>query len=208
VSAVPHPAALAAFLAASLALLLIPGPAVLLVVARSLAGGRRACLGTVAGVAGGDLAQALAAVAGLSALVASSATAFDVVRLAGAAYLIVLGIRHLRSGEDAEAPEGHPRRAALDAFTVAALNPKTAVFFLAFLPQFVDPSGSAPLQALVFGVLFVALGVLTNLGWVLVCGLAGRALRGARARRWRRLAGGGLLIGLGVLTAATGGRHR
>jgi threonine/homoserine/homoserine lactone efflux protein len=208
VSAVPHPAALAAFLAASLALLLIPGPAVLLVVGRSLAGGRRAGLGTVAGVAGGDLAQALAAVAGLSALVASSATAFDVVRLAGAAYLIVLGIRHLRSGEDAGAPEGRPRRAAVDAFTVAALNPKTAVFFLAFLPQFVDPSGSAPLQTLVFGVLFVALGVLTNLGWVIVCGLAGRALRGPRARRWRRLGGGGLLIGLGVLTAATGGRHR
>ena len=201
----PHPAALAAFLAASLALLLIPGPAVLLVVGRSLASGRRAGLGTVpsshlAAPAGWPLGGS-----GLGGLVRHGLR-----RRAARRRRLSHPARHQAPalGRGSRGAGGPAAARGIHAFTVAALNPKTAVFFLAFLPQFVDPSGSAPLQTLVFGVLFVALGVLTNLGWVFVCGLAGRALRGTRARRWRRLGGGGLLIGLGVLTAATGGRHR
>lgn len=140
----PNLPTLALFALASLALLAIPGPVVLYTVARSIQGGRRAGFASCGGVALGDFVHVLAAAVGLSALLLSSALAFQVVKFAGAAYLIYLGIKTLldRSG-DAGLPEAAPRplpQVFRQGIVVAALNPKTALFFLAFLPQFVDPA--------------------------------------------------------------------
>jgi threonine/homoserine/homoserine lactone efflux protein len=201
------------FAAASLAFLVIPGPSVVYIVTRSLVQGRRAGLTSALGVQAGGLVHVLGAAVGVSALIASSATAFTVVKYAGAAYLVVLGVRKLlarAAGEEAaEREEPGPTPAARlfwQGALVNALNPKTALFFLAFLPQFVDPAaGAVAPQMLVLGVLFLTLAVTSDSTYALVAAGAGRRLRRTAAsnRVLERLSGG-VFVGLGVAAALAG----
>jgi threonine/homoserine/homoserine lactone efflux protein len=207
---VADPATLAVFAGAALVLLVTPGPAVLYIVARSLDQGRAAGLVSVLGVATGALFHVAAAALGLSALLVSSSVAFDVVRYAGAAYLVYLGVRKL-AGPD-EAPGGverAPRTLAslyAQGVVVNLLNPKTALFFLAFLPQFVDADrGHVAAQVLFLGLVFVLLGVLSDGAWALGAGSIGGWLRGrAGVVRARRYLTGGTFIALGLAAAASG----
>jgi threonine/homoserine/homoserine lactone efflux protein len=207
---IPDPPNLALFTLAALALLLVPGPAVLYVVARSIHQGRRAGLASVLGLHVGTLVHIAAATVGLSALVVSSAVAFTVVKLAGAAYLIGLGLWTLfsRRAERDVALGGEPnlRRAFAQGIVVNVLNPKTALFFLAFLPQFVDPNASHPAaQIAVLGLLFVLLGLVTDSLYALAAGTAGGLLRRSRRfTRGERYVTGTVYIGLGVATAFAG----
>jgi len=201
---------LPAFLVASLVLAATPGPGVFYILARTLAQGRRAGLSSVAGVAVGNLANAVAAAMGLAALLAVSSLAFTMVKYAGALYLIYLGVKALGRRPDAET---HAFAAAdlatifRDGLIVALLNPKTALFFAAFLPQFIDPLASAMGQSVVLGVLFVVIAVTTDCLYVLIAGAAWPALRRAPgARRWARYLSAGVLVGLGVLAAVSGTR--
>jgi threonine/homoserine/homoserine lactone efflux protein len=210
--AMPDASTLLLFAAASLALLAVPGPAVLFIVARSLEQGRGAGMASVLGVHAGTLVHVAAAAAGVSALVASSATAFAVVKYAGAAYLIALGVQRLRrrTPDDplAAAPAEPRRRLARQGFVVNVLNPKTAVFFLAFLPQFVAPgAGPVALQVTVLGLTFVALGLVTDGLWALAAGSAGaRVRRNPAVRRWLDRTSGGVHVGLGMAAALGGER--
>lgn len=203
----PSPTTLLTVALAAVALLLVPGPSVLFVVARSLEHGRRAGLASVAGGAVGNLAHVAAAALGLSAILASSAIAFSVVKYAGAAYLIYLGLQTLLKREPTTvAPVGPARslpRIFVQAVTVYTLNPKTALFFLAFLPQFVDPGrGAIALQILVLGGVFVLLALITDGAYALISGsLAGWLRASARARRLQRWCSGGVYLGLGAATA-------
>jgi threonine/homoserine/homoserine lactone efflux protein len=178
----------AVFCVAALALLLVPGPAVLYIVTRSIQQGRRAGLVSVLGIHLGTLVHITAATAGLSALLVSSATAFTVVKLAGAAYLIGLGLWTLasRKAEAGVALGGERRlcRVFTQGVIVNVLNPKTALFFLAFLPQFVDPHhGHSALQIALLGLTFAALGMVTDSIWY-----GGRRRPHAnRGSRWDRL---------------------
>jgi threonine/homoserine/homoserine lactone efflux protein len=211
---VPDASSLALFVPAALLLLVVPGPAVLYVVTQSASHGRRAGIVSMLGIETGALVHVAAAALGLSAIVASSALAFSVVRYAGAAYLVVLGVRRLLSRDDAEpgeAARGGGRTAGRlyrQGIVVNVLNPKTALFFLAFLPQFVDPgNGPAAVQMIVLGLLFVVLAVLSDGAWALAAGTAGTRLRSSR--RWlrrERYVSGGVLIGLGLATAVSGSR--
>ena len=200
----------AVFCVAALALLLVPGPAVLYIVTRSIHQGRRAGLVSVLGIHLGTLVHITAATAGLSALLVSSATAFTVVKLAGAAYLIGLGLWTLLSRkaetEVALGGERRLRRVFAQGVIVNVLNPKTALFFLAFLPQFVDPHrGGAALQIALLGLTFAALGMVTDSIWAIAAGTAGDVLR--RSRRFalvQRYVSGTVFVGLGVVTAFAG----
>jgi threonine/homoserine/homoserine lactone efflux protein len=198
------------FAAASLAFLAIPGPSVFYIVTRSVAQGRRAGVTSMLGVQAGGLVHVVAAAFGVSALIASSATAFTIVKYAGAAYLIVLGIRKLRSRgeEDGEPQIGVPvpaNRLFWQGAVVNLLNPKTALFFLAFLPQFVDPSAPVAPQMLVLGTLLVGLGVVSDGTYALVAAGAGRRLREtAAARRTLDRLSGGVFISLGLVAALAG----
>jgi threonine/homoserine/homoserine lactone efflux protein len=208
---IPEAPAIGVFVLAALALLLVPGPAVLYVVARSVEHGRRAGLVSVLGIHVGTLAHIAAATLGLSALVLSSAVAFTAVKVAGAVYLIGLGLWTLLSKraepEVALGGERNLRRAFAQGVVVNVLNPKTALFFLAFLPQFVDPNATHPAVQIAFlGVLFALLGLVTDSLWALAAGTAGGVLR--RSRRFvkaQRYVAGGVYIGLGVATALVGG---
>ena len=207
----PADARLAVFVAASLALPLPPGPAVLFIVARSLELGRRGGLRSVAGVALGNAVHAGGTALGLAALLASSPVAFAVVRYAGAGYLALLGLRKLLvradGGERVGAPPAPPPGAAVrQGFLVAVLNPKTALFFLAFLPQFADASrGALGSQLLVLGGIFVAIGVCTDSGYALLAGAMGAFLRGHPGLvLFERRAAGLVYLGLGVLAALAG----
>jgi threonine/homoserine/homoserine lactone efflux protein len=202
---VPPPATLSAFAVASIALLMIPGPAVLFIVARSGAQGTRAGLISVLGVHSASVVHVRAAVAGLSAVLVASSLAFTTVKVAGGAYLIYLGVRSLRRARHAElviAPIVRPmRRLFAEGFVVNLLNPKVALFFLAFLPQFVERS-SGPIwsQMLALGVMYIALGVICDGAYALVAARVGRWVsQRARAFRTGRYAEGGLLLGLGAL---------
>lgn len=200
-----------AFLFASLALALTPGPAVFYVVTRTLAQGKRAGLASVMGVALGNLGNAIGASIGLAALLAISSVAFSVIKYAGAAYLIYLGIKALRATETAavQAKFGtaSSRRIFRDGFVVALLNPKTAIFFAAFLPQFMDPAGAAMLQSVALGTVFVVLAATTDCIYVMVASMVaplfGR-MKGAGALG--RYVTGSAFIGLGIFTAVSGGR--
>jgi threonine/homoserine/homoserine lactone efflux protein len=203
----PDAATLAVFSLAALALIVVPGPAVLYIVAQSLQGGRGAGLVSALGVATGGLVHIVAAVVGLSALVVASASAFTVVKLAGAAYLVYLGIRTLLSRERddgwREMPSGRGRTYR-QGVVVNVLNPKTALFFLAFLPQFVDPDGPVRLQLALLGAVFVLLALVSDSAWALAAGTAREVLRGSRRfLRAQRYVSGTVLVGLGVLAAAT-----
>ena len=207
------PDRLSLFVGAALVLLLVPGPAVLYIVTRSIHQGRRAGLVSVLGIHLGTLVHITAATAGLSALLVSSATAFTVVKLAGAAYLIGLGLWTIvsRKAETDVALGGERRlrRVFTQGVVVNVLNPKTALFFLAFLPQFVDPHrGHAALQIALLGLTFAALGMVTESIWAIAAGTAGDVLR--RSRRFalvQRYVSGTVFVGLGVVTALAGAHH-
>ena len=199
---------LLAFSVAALALIVIPGPSVLYIVARSLHQGRRAGLVSALGVQTGGLVHVLAATLGVSALVLSSALLFSVLKWAGAAYLIVLGIRTLRAPTpDAltvTVPDAPPLpRIFRQGAVVNALNPKTALFFLAFLPQFVHP-GHGPVwaQTLTLGLVVLLLATLSDGAYALLAGSLGRRWQGSRtfARRQQQVSGG-VYLALGVGTA-------
>jgi threonine/homoserine/homoserine lactone efflux protein len=211
----PETSTLALFAVAAVTLLVIPGPAVLYIVTRSVDQGRAAGLASVCGIHVGTLVHVAAAALGLSALLVSSATAYDTVRWLGAAYLVWLGVRRLLArDEDAPAAAGtgvrRPglRRVFAQGVVVNVLNPKTALFFFAFLPQFVDTSrGSVPFQVVVFGVAFVLLGLLSDGAYALAASTgAGWLRRRPGVARASRLASGGILISLGVTTALAGSR--
>jgi threonine/homoserine/homoserine lactone efflux protein len=209
----PDSASLGLFIVAALVLLLTPGPAVLYIVTRSVDQGRRAGLVSMLGVHAGTLVHIGAAAAGLSALLAASALAFSLVKYAGAAYLVYLGVRRLMNGTEtsATADRADPRlrRAFLDGVVVNVLNPKTALFFLAFLPQFVDVSrGSVGAQVLALGMVFVLLGLGTDGAYAVTAGTAAEWLRGHPRLVGRgRWISGGMYIGLGV-AAALSSSHR
>ena len=200
--AVPDLDALSVFAVAALALLLIPGPAVLYIVAQSAEHGRAAGVVSVAGVHVGTLVHVLAATVGLSAIIVSSAIAFSVVKYAGAAYLVCVGIRRLLTREPSEllAPRDAPLRGLFaQGAVVNILNPKTALFFLAFLPQFVDADRTVWTQVLLLGLTFVVLGFLTDGLYALTAGTLARWLRARR--RLLRYASGSVFVGLGVSAA-------
>ncbi len=194
------------FIVASLALLLAPGPAVLYILARSLDQGRSAGLISVLGVALGSMVHVTAAALGLSAILVSSVTAFRIVKYAGAAYLIYLGVRRLLGGDSsgtAQPPAASRKRVFVQGVVVNVLNPKTALFFFAFLPQFVSPgSGSPALQIFLLGLLFVTLGLVSDGAYAILAGSFSTVMRRrAWVGRLQRYVGGSTLVGLGVLAA-------
>jgi threonine/homoserine/homoserine lactone efflux protein len=199
----PDSTSLWLFSPAALALLVIPGPAVLYIVVQSAEHGRRVGLASVAGIHLGTLVHVTAATAGLSALIVASALAFSVVKYAGAAYLVYLGARRLLGRDTALAVErGREtfRRAFARGAVVNVLNPKTALFFLAFLPQFVDADrGAVWSQALVLGLVFVGLGFVSDSLYALAAGSAANLLR--RRRGFIRYGSGLVYVGLGATAA-------
>ncbi|HEV3377027.1 MAG TPA: LysE family translocator [Thermoleophilaceae bacterium] len=203
----PELSTLLLFAASAATLVLIPGPNLLYIVTRSVEAGRRTGLASVAGVEAGTLIHVAAAAFGLSALLASSAIAFEVVKYAGVAYLVYLGVRSLRDGgaahEDAASPAG-VRRTVAEGLLVNVLNPKVSIFFLAFLPQFVDADrGAATTQVLVLGVVFIAVATVLDLLFVLAAGAIGKRLERGRSHRFA----GGVYLALAAVAAATGGRR-
>jgi threonine/homoserine/homoserine lactone efflux protein len=207
----PDASTLLLFTGASLALLAIPGPAVIYVVTRSIAQGRRAGVVSVLGIETGTFVYAVAAALGLTGLIAASETGFAVVKYAGAAYLVYLGLKKLFGTEDlsGDGPATGGSRLFLTGMMIQLLNPKIAIFFLAFLPQFVDASGGpVALQIFVLGTLFTLLAVVTDGSYALLAGTAGRWLRGSR-KAGNRIAkvSGGVYIGLGVSAALSGQGH-
>jgi threonine/homoserine/homoserine lactone efflux protein len=202
------------FILASMALLLTPGPAVLYIIARSVDQGRRAGLVSVCGIEVGNFLHVIAATLGLSALLLSSALAFTVVKYLGAAYLVYLGLRKLFTREAAAAPGNRRPQSHSRVFSqgvvVATLNPKTALFFVAFLPQFVDVSqGAIAAQLLVLGCIFVLLGVISDSMYAVLAGTVGQWLKGSPSVvRAERYVVGSVYIGLGVTTPLAGGRQQ
>jgi threonine/homoserine/homoserine lactone efflux protein len=201
------------FIFASAVLLITPGPAVLYIIARSVDQGRRAGLVSVCAIEVGNFMHVIAATLGLSALLLSSALAFTIVKYLGAAYLVYLGLRKIFTREAVQAagssrPHSH-RRIFSQGVMVAALNPKTALFFVAFLPQFVDPSQSAiGFQMLILGCLFVTMAVISDSLYALLAGTIARWLKGFRsALHAQRYVIGGVYIGLGVTAALSGARR-
>ncbi len=198
------------FMSAALVLLAIPGPAVLYVTSRSIGLGRSAGLVSALGIGVGTLVHVAAAAVGLSALLMSSAAVFGLVKYLGAAYLIYLGLQKLRGTESldlsGEAPRANLSRVFGQGVIVNILNPKTALFFFAFLPQFVDPSrGNVALQILFLGTLFAAMGITSDSLWALFAGTVARRLsRNTGWMRTQRYISGGMLISLGVATAFAG----
>jgi threonine/homoserine/homoserine lactone efflux protein len=206
----PDVSRLEVFVVAAIALLLTPGPAVLYIVTRSIEQGRVAGLVSVLGICTGTLVHVLAATLGLSALLVSSAFAFAIVRYGGAAYLIVLGVQTLVRRQppmaDVALVRADLRRVFTQGVVVNVLNPHTAVFFFAFLPQFINPSsGHVPAQMLALGLLFVGLSATTDSGWAIAAGTAGDWIKQhPRFTDGQRYITGGALIGLGTLSAFTG----
>jgi threonine/homoserine/homoserine lactone efflux protein len=203
------------FISAALVLLFIPGPAVLYIVARSVEQGRRAGLASASGIATGTLAHVLAATLGLSALLLSSAIAYSVVKYAGAVYLLYLGIKKFRErpavrDEVKQVPALPLRRIYAQGILVQVLNPKTAIFFFAFLPQFVNPArGHVSLQFFVLGMIFILLGLSSDSVWALTAGSAAGWLRQNQAFiRNERYISGTVYLGLGMATAVSGSRHK
>ena len=206
----PPLSSLVVFLLAALGLLLIPGPAVLYIVTRSVAQGRKAGLASVLGIELASLCHSMAAAFGLSAILLASALAFNVVKYVGAAYLVYLGIRTILARSTAHASDSGPAPSLSQmfrkGFLVNLLNPKTALFFYAFLPQFVDPArGSSVLQILSLGALFVLLATITDSMYALVSSGVGRAIsRNPGFPRIQRYVTGGIYISLGIAAAVSG----
>ena len=207
------PSVLAIVALASLALAIVPGPAVLYIVTRSVSQGRAAGVVSVAGIHVGTLVHVIAAAIGLSALLMRSVVAFSVVKYAGAAYLILLGIRTLRQKEEESGPlvlgEQSLRKVFNQGIVVNVLNPKTALFSFAFLPQFVDSgNGKEALQMLLLGFLFIAVAFVSDVVYALVSsGLSDRLRPRARFTRRQKFLSGGVYLALGVSTALSGNRR-
>jgi threonine/homoserine/homoserine lactone efflux protein len=203
---VPSSSAFALFCLASVALAVVPGPAVTYIVMHSVDKGRRAGLASAAGVASGGLVHVAAATVGLSALIASSATAFTTVKLAGAAYLVAVGLRRLAGRDEPEpvqAPPAALARLYRQGVVVNLLNPKTALFFLAFLPQFVDAKASVPPQVALLGLVFAAIAFASDCTYAVLADLlAGRLRASGRGARFRRHASGLVFLALGITAAA------
>lgn len=206
---------LALFAGAALVLLLIPGPAVLYVVGRSAAQGRMAGLVSVLGIHAATCIHVLAAALGLSVLLMSSAIAFGIVKYAGAAYLIWLGLRKIfgpaeAAGANGDLPRYSHARLFRDGFVVNLLNPKTALFFFAFLPQFVDVSrGHVAMQITLLGLLLATMGFCTDSAYALLAGTAGDWLKRSRGYlKFERYGSGLLFIGLGVVAAFSGSEKK
>lgn len=204
---IPDLPTLGLFIAAAMLLLVVPGPVVIFVVARSLDQGRLAGIVSVLGVHLGSMVHVGAAAVGLSALLVSSADAFTVVKFLGAFYLVYLGIRRLLETDrtiDLGALRREPlKRLFWQGCVVNILNPKTALFFLAFLPQFVDPArGPIALQIVFFGGVFIALGMISDGLYALLAGsLRGCVARRPKALRVERYVSAATYLGLGVITA-------
>ena len=209
----PDVATLTLFVTAALVLLIVPGPSVLYIVARSVEGGRIAGLVSVLGVQTGALVHIAFAALGISAILASSAVAFSVVKWLGAGYLVWLGLKRIFGRDDEEdevavEPKGLSRVFS-QGIIVNTLNPKTALFFLAFLPQFIDPArGAAWTQIVLLGAIFVTLALCTDGLYALLSGTASgwlhRNTERAAIRRGQRFVSGGVLIALGAVAAASG----
>ncbi|NYF16997.1 threonine/homoserine/homoserine lactone efflux protein [Microbacterium sp. AK009] len=202
----------AAFVVASIVLILIPGPSVLFVIGRSIALGRRAGVLSVVGNALGTVPAVLAVAFGVGAIVASSVVAFTVLKIAGALYLIYLGVQAIRhrsdGGDQTSSPSGGTARLLRQGFIVGLTNPKTIAFFVAVLPQFVDPAaGAVWAQLLVLGLLFQTLALICDGAWALAAGTA-RAWFATSPRRMATLSGTGgvMMIGLGGTLALTGSK--
>jgi threonine/homoserine/homoserine lactone efflux protein len=208
----PSPEVFAAFALASLALLIVPGPSVIYIVTRSMEQGRVAGLISVLGIHTGSIVHVAAAALGLSAILASSALSYGIVKYAGAAYLIWLGVRAIRDRAE-ERPDVAGKSHSLgriyaQGVVVNVLNPKTALFFLAFLPQFVDVSkGAVSLQIVLLGITFILLGFVSDGTYALVSARVSRSIAARKdsgiLRRWLP---GLTLIGLGIASAITGRR--
>ncbi|MGS1094658.1 LysE family translocator [Aquamicrobium terrae] len=213
---IPSAANLGLFVVAAVVLLVVPGPAVLYIVARSMAQGRKAGLVSDIGIHSATLVHVMAAALGLSALLASSAVAFSVVKYAGAAYLIWIGLKKIfgRDEEDADIGAGMKARSYgrlfRDGFVVNLLNPKTALFFLAFLPQFIEVErGHVAMQIAFLGLVFTLLGFISDGCYALAAGALGERLRQSRAYlRFERYVSGVLFIGLGVSAAFAGNNRK
>jgi len=209
----PDASTFAVFVATALVLLIVPGPSVLYIVARSVEGGRIAGLVSVLGVQTGALVHIAFAALGISAILASSAVAFSVVKWLGAGYLVWLGLKRIFGRDDEEdevavEPKGLSRVFS-QGIIVNTLNPKTALFFLAFLPQFIDPArGAAWTQIVLLGAIFVTLALCTDGLYALLSGTASgwlqRNTERAAIRRGQRFVSGGVLIALGAVAAASG----
>ncbi len=200
------------FLVAALALLLMPGPAVLYITARSANQGRLAGLISVLAIETANFLQAVAATLGLSAILLSSALAFDVVKYLGAAYLIYLGIRKLFARQeetwDEEVKRESLARIYWQGFVINLLNPKTALFYFAFLPQFVNPAkGNITGQTLFLSALFVGMAIITDSLYALLASSLAERLRGNRHfQKGQRYFAGLVYVGLGITTALTGSK--
>ena len=206
---IPSHSSLTLFFTSALVLLAIPGPAVCYIVGRSIGQGRVAGVISALGIGVGTLVHVAAALLGLSALLMSSAIAFGVVKYLGAAYLIYLGVQKLRQQDSFAASSSAPTklsRVFSQGIVVNVLNPKTALFFFAFLPQFVDPSsGKVAEQILLLGTLFALMGVLSDTLWAVFAGTVARSLQSRSG--WNqapRYISGGILISLGLATALSG----
>lgn len=196
-----------AFTLASAVMLAIPGPTVVLVVSYALGYGRRLAFATVSGVALGDFTAMTASMLGLGALLATSATLFTLLKWIGAAYLVWLGVKLWRApaGRLESAAEGRdvrPLPVFLHAFAVTALNPKSITFFLAFLPQFLDPATPFARQMVILEATFLVLATLNALAYALAASAARTTIRRPAVQRTVNRVGGSLLIGAGALTAA------
>jgi threonine/homoserine/homoserine lactone efflux protein len=196
-----------AFSIAAAVVLVIPGPTIIAVVSHSLAHGRRAIVPLVIGVTLGDFTAMTLSLAGLGAVLAASATLFSLLKILGAAYLIYLGVKLWRSdpkteaiGTGGEAVSG--KSLLRDLFVITALNPKSIAFFVAFLPQFVNPSAQALPQLLVLGGTFLSLAALNATLYALFSGHFRERARSSRTLRWFNRCGGTALIGASIITAA------
>ena len=204
----PDPRTVLTFATASFVLLIIPGPAVLYIVNRSVSDGRRVGIAAASGLSLGNLTHAIAAAVGLSAVLATSATAFNIVKWLGAGYLVAVGLRALLSEADpidADQRSMTPTRAFRQGIVVNTLNPKVALFFISYLPSFIDAeAGNAWLQALTLGVVFVAIGFCTDSTYSLIAsGLRETLLRGRALPFVRRWVSGSVFVMLGVMAART-----
>jgi threonine/homoserine/homoserine lactone efflux protein len=206
----PGLATILLFCGVSFVLVATPGPGVLCVVGRSIDQGRRAGVASMLGIELAEVVHVFAVALGLSALLATSAHALDAVRYLGAAYLIVLGVRRWREGAEeleGETAAASPRRILAQGFVVQLFNPKVAIFFLAYFPQFLDRSAPILPQTLLLGTLYIAVAAVSDLAYVLASSLiADRLKRSTRARR--RVARGSALtyVALGALAAFSGER--
>jgi threonine/homoserine/homoserine lactone efflux protein len=206
VTPVPASDALLTFAVASIVLFLIPGPAVAYIVNRAVVDGRATAFASVAGLELGNFVHVLAATVGLSAILATSATAFSIVKWLGAGYLIVVGLTTLTTRPPTLGSGGVSitrRRAFAQGIVVNTLNPKVALFFLSFLPQFIDPDrGPAWIQSLVLGTLFVLLGCVMDGSWAILADTVRHLMVRGRAQAFvRRYVSGTLFVGLGIVAA-------